>query len=547
LAESDRIVARRRPRRIGHSAHLRGRDYHPRIVAGELRVAEVLGALSLATDLGSGMPFEKGLRTAVAAAALADGIDLALEDRRAAYYAALLRSLGCTANSPEFAALFDDDVAVQRELKTIDLGDPTAFAAQLELFGSWSGPRRAAELSSRFVSVLPQRGQALGRAGCEVSAALGSQLGLPTGAVGALDEVYERWDGKGFPDGRSGEQLTIAARVVHVAEQAVTAHFAGGRDGAEAEVRRRSGGHLDPALAEAFAEHADAIFAALEGDDLLASALSAEPPPPARVGGAGLDRMCLAFAAFADLKGTHLLGHSIHVTELAGSAGGLLGISGDELTRIRTAALLHDIGRVGVPSSIWDRPGPLGPADWERVRLHSYWTGRILSRCPALSEVAGLAGAHHERLDASGYHRGARAPELSRSQRLLAAADAFAALTEDRPYRPARELAAAVAELELEVAAGRLDAECVAALIAAAGMPAARAAWPCELSTREVEVLRLVARGLTNREVAASLTLSARTVQHHLASVYDKIGQRTRAGAAVFAIQNGLVPAHGAE
>ncbi len=533
--------------RVGHSAHFRARGYDARIVAGELRVAEVLGALSLATDLGSGMPFEKGLLTAVAAAALADGVDLALEDRRAAYYAALLRSLGCTANSPEFAALFDDDVAVQRELKTIDLGDPEAFAAQLGRFGSWSGPQRAAELSDRFVTVLPERGQSLGRAGCEVSAALGSQLGLPAGAVAALDEVYERWDGKGFPDGRSGDQLTIAARVVHVAEQAVAAHYAGGRTVAEAEVRRRSGGHLDPELSAAFAEHADAIFAALESDDLLASALAAEPPPAARVGAAGLDRMCLAFAAFADLKGTYLLGHSIHVTELAESAAALLGFGDEERIRIRTAALLHDLGRVGVPSSIWDRPGPLGPADWERVRLHSYWTGRILSRCPALSQIADLAGAHHERLDGSGYHRGARAPELSRSQRLLAAADTFAALTEERPYRPARKPTEAVPELELEVGAGRLDAECVAALIAAAGLPGARAAWPCELSTREVEVLRLVARGLTNREVAASLTLSARTVQHHLASVYDKIGQRTRAGAAVFAIQNGLVPAHAAE
>jgi HD-GYP domain-containing protein (c-di-GMP phosphodiesterase class II) len=516
-------------------------------VAGELRVVEVLGALSLATDLGSGMPFEKGLRTAVAASVLADGIDLALEDRRGAYYAALLRSLGCTANSSEFSELFDDDVAVQRELKTIDLGDPDAFAAQLERFGSWSGPARAGELSRRFVTVLPQRGQALGRAGCEVSAALGSQLGLPAAAVAALDEVYERWDGNGFPEGRSGEQLTISARVVHVAEQAVSAHFAGGRGAAEAEVHRRRGAHLDPAMCDAFAAHSDAVFAALESEDLLAAASAAEPPPPARVGAGGLDRMCQAFAAFADLKGTHLLGHSMHVTELAQRAAELLGLGGETVTRIRTAALLHDVGRVGVPSSIWDRPGPLGPADWERVRLHSYWTGRILSRCPALAEVSGLAGAHHERLDGSGYHRGARGAELSRSERLLAAADVFASLTEERPYRPARGLGEAAAELEAEVAAGRLDGESAAALIAAAGLPPARAAWPRDLSTREVEVLRLVARGLTNREVAATLTLSARTVQHHLASIYDKIGQRTRAGAAVFAIQNGLVPAQSGE
>ncbi len=516
-------------------------------MAEPVLVAELLGALSLATDLGSGVPFEKGLRTCVVAAVLADAIDLTLEDQRAAYYAALLRSLGCTANSPEFSALFDDDVAVQRELKTMDFGDPEAFASQVEGFGSWAGVERAAEIGSRFVSVLPERGPALGRAGCEVSAALGRQLGLSAGAVAALDEVYERWDGKGFPAQRSGDDLTIAARVVHVAEQAVMAHFTGARAAAEAEVARRSGAHLDPALCTAFALQADAIFAALESDDLLASAVTAEPPPAARVSKDGLDRMCLAFGAFADLKGTFLLGHSLHVTELADGAARLLGLSGDERARLRVAALLHDIGRVGVPSSIWDRPGSLGPADWERVRLHSYWTGRILSRCPTFTEIQGLAAAHHERLDGGGYHRGARAPELSRSQRVLAAADVFGALTEDRPHRPASSLAQAGGALEAEVVAGRLDAECVGALIEAAGLPRARAAWPCDLSTREVEVLRLAARGLTNRNIGEALFLSARTVQHHLASVYEKTGQHTRAGAAVFAIQHGLVLANGGE
>jgi DNA-binding CsgD family transcriptional regulator len=261
-----------------------------------------------------------------------------------------------------------------------------------------------------------------------------------------------------------------------------------------------------------------------------------------RAGSVEFEGICRAFSAFADLKGTHLPGHSLHVTELADRAAALLGLSAEEQAQLHTAALLHDLGRVGVPSAIWDRPGPLGPADWERVRLHPYWTGRILSRCPAFADVEALAGAHHERLGGGGYHRGARAAELTRSQRLLGAADVFAALSEDRPHRAARTPAQAAAVLDEEVAAGRLDAECVAALAEAAGLPRVRAAWPCDLRTREVEVLRLVVRGLTNREIGEELFLSARTVQHHLASVYDKTGQRTRAGAAVFAIQHGLVP-----
>lgn len=392
----------------------------------DFRLIELLGALSLTTDLGAGVPFEKGLRTSAVALWLADALELPLSDRRAAYFAALLRSLGCTAHASVFAEMFGDDVAIQRELKLLDLTDPELAAAQVARFSKWAGAARAQELVQRFGREVPAQGTQLGRGACEVSAALGARLGLPDGAIAALDEVYERFDGNGFPEGRAGEQLTIAARVVHVAEQAVVAHYEAGAE---------------------------------------------------------------------------------------------------------------------VSSSVWDRPGPLGPVEWERVRLHSYWTERILARCPALARLAPLAGAHHERLDGSGYHRGARGIELSSGARMLAAADAFAAMTEARPYRDAFSREGAAAELHQEVLAGRLDAEAAGAVIEAAGLPRRRTAWPNDLTDREVEVLRVLARGLSNREIAETLVLSPRTVQHHLASVYDKISMRTRAGAAVFAIENGLVPA----
>jgi HD-GYP domain-containing protein (c-di-GMP phosphodiesterase class II) len=202
-----------------------------------------------------------------------------------------------------------------------------------------------------------------------------------------------------------------------------------------------------------------------------------------------------------------------------------------------------DIGRVGVSSAIWDRPGQLGPVEWERVRLHSYWTERILRRCRALERLAPLAPAHHERLNGSGYHRAARGIELSAGERLLQASDVFAALTEPRPHREALTRPDAARALQAEVSAGRLDAQAVGAVVEAAGLPHRRASWPNELTDREVEVLRVLARGLTNREIADVLVVSPRTVQHHLASVYDKISVRSRAGAAVFAIEHGLVPA----
>jgi HD-GYP domain-containing protein (c-di-GMP phosphodiesterase class II)/DNA-binding CsgD family transcriptional regulator len=508
-----------------------------------IRLSEVLGALSLTTDLGAGVPFEKGLRTCVVASQLADALGLDKDDRRSVYFAALLRSLGCTAHASTFAELFDDDVALQRELKTFDLGDPEALSAQTERFSTWAGDERAKQLTDRFAEVLPEQGAALGRGSCEVSAALGARLELPKGAIAALDEVYERYDGKGFPTGHGGDELTVAARVVHVAEQAVMAHYDGGAPAAARVVARKSGSQLDPDICATFATEVEPILASLDAPDMLASALAAEPPPAVTVPAEDLDRVCSAFASFADLKGSYLLGHSTHVAQLADRAAELSGYDEEARRTLRASALLLDLGRVGVSSAIWDRPGRLGPVEWERVRLHSYWTERILRRCPALERLAPLAAAHHERLDGSGYHRAARGSELSSGGRLLAAADMFAAMTEERPHRQARSASDVAAELQEEVRAGRLDAEATGAVVEAAGLPRRRTAWPNDLTDREVDVLRVLARGLSNREIAEALVLSPRTVQHHLASVYDKINLRTRAGAAVFAIENGLVPA----
>ena len=510
---------------------------------GALSLGEILGALSLTTDLGAGVPFEKGLRTCLVGCGLAEALDVAPSEGRAVYFAALLRSLGCTAHASTFAEMFDDDVALQRELKLFDLGDPAELSAQTRRFAGWAGAERAETLSERFRRAVPAQGEALSRASCEVSAALARRLQLPAGAIAALDEVYERYDGRGFPAGRAGDALTIAARIVHVAEQAIMGHYEAGVAGARQRVSRRAGGQLDPGICAAFAADADGLLSALDAPDLLACAVAAEPPPVALVPVDQQERVSQAFATFADLKGRFLLGHSGHVAWLAGKAAEAAGHDGDARRTIRTSALLMDMGRVGISSAIWDRPAPLGPVEWERVRLHPYWTERILRRCPGLERLAPLAPAHHERLDGSGYHRGARGIALSAGERLLEAADVFAALTEARPHRKAFSRSDAARTVEALVQDGQLDAEAVNAVVEAAGIQRRRASWPNDLTDREVDVLRVLARGKSNRGIAEELVLSPRTVQHHLASVYDKIDVRSRAGAAVFAIEHGLVPA----
>ncbi len=288
--------------------------------------------------------------------------------------------------------------------------------------------------------------------------------------------------------------------------------------------------------------HAEAVLAGLDAPDLLEAVVIAEPEPVTIVPWRQLEDLCRSLAIIVDLKGRWLLGHSAHVAQLSGSAGELAGLSGPECCDLRAAGLLHDLGRVGVSSAIWDRPGPLHAEDWERVRLHSYWTCRILERCPPLSPLALTASSHHERRDGSGYHRGIPSADLPIAAQLLAAADVFAALTEPRPHRAAMTAASAARQLGVEVAAGRLHPDACAAVIEAAGLTPARDSAPCGLTDREIEVLRLAARGLSNRQIAEELVISERTVGHHLAHMYDKIGRRTRAGAAVFAMEHGLLP-----
>jgi HD-GYP domain-containing protein (c-di-GMP phosphodiesterase class II) len=219
-------------------------------------------------------------------------------------------------------------------------------------------------------------------------------------------------------------------------------------------------------------------------------------------------------------------------------------MAAEEVDAVRRAALLHDLGRVGVSSAVWDRPGPLSEADGERVRLHPYLTERTLARSDGLAPLGRIGGAHHERLDGSGYHRGCTAAELGPGARLIAAADVFHAMTEARPHRPAHAPEAAAAELAAQARAGRLDAAAVEAVLGAAGHAGekVRPPLPAGLTGREAEVLGLVARGRTNKQVAARLGSAPKTVGNQVQSAYAKIGVSTRAAAALFAAEHGLLP-----
>jgi HD-GYP domain-containing protein (c-di-GMP phosphodiesterase class II) len=213
------------------------------------------------------------------------------------------------------------------------------------------------------------------------------------------------------------------------------------------------------------------------------------------------------------------------------------------VTSLRRAGLLHDIGRVGVSAGLWVKEGALSQREWEQIRLHVYYTDRVLARPEPLRRLAAIASQHHERMDGSGYHRALAGQALMPAVRILAAADAYHAMTEPRPHRPALPAEEAESELRREVRGGRLDGDAVHAVLAEAGhrVPRARRERPAGLSQREVEVLRLLARGLSNRDIAERLFVAPDTVKHHIRHIYDKTAISTRAGATMFAMENSLL------
>ena len=504
------------------------------------RLLGLLGGLSLATDLGTGAPLEESLKRSVVAARLARVLGSDRIDAGEVIYTSLLQHLGCTAYAHETAQVWGDDVTLVR------LAFMTDFTHQRDVWGTfvgglagstgWSRPRVVATALTRG-----RQAEAAGPAAtCEVARDASRLLGLPETVQTNLFHALSMWNGKGHPR-VAGDAIPPATRVMHVASVAVLFALHAGTDEAVAQVRRRAGTYLDPVLADALADHAVELLADLDEIDAYTEVLDAEPDPVRLVADDQLTTVARTFGNLADLKSPWLQGHSAAVAELATAAVHGLGLS-DHAATVQVAGHLHDLGRMGVADRIWDKPGPLSAGERDQARLHAYHSERILARVPALADVAVLAGQHHERCDGSGYHRGLTGHQLTMPSRTLAAADEFRSLVEDRPYRPALTPAAAGRRLQADVREGRLDGDAVAAVVTAAGLgPRARRSRPADLTDRQVEVLRLVAGGLSNRQIAERLVISTRTAEHHVQDVYAKIGASTRAAAALFAMAHGLI------
>lgn len=507
----------------------------------QVRLAELCAAISLFTDLGTGQPAEHAMRTTLTAMRLADMVDLEPEARPELYYTSLLRFFGCTADAAATAsAVGGDEADFYAAMAPVAMGS-TREQLRTMTKAVAPGASRAAR-ARRLVAMMSDRKGAERTLlpHCEVGARMASRMDLPDGVSEALGAAYARWDGSGVPAGLAGDDIPRTLRIAIVARDIV---LWSDRDDADITtvLAGRRGRSLDPTVVDAAIADLGALTDPAAGE-LWDETVDAEPSPKRVLAGDALDNAFTALADFADLKIDQTARHSREVASLAANAARLCGVGNEHVEQVRRAALVHDLGRVGVPNSIWSHPGQLTAGQWEKVRLHPYYGERILARTAGLGAIARLAGSDHERGDGSGYHRG-RSDDLAVVERVLAAADAYQAMSQPRPHRPRLPPDAILATLRAEVDGGRFARTEVDAVVAAATGASARVETrrPADLTEREVDVLRLIARGRTNKQAATDLGISPKTVGTHVEHIYAKAGVTTRAAATLFAIEHDLL------
>jgi HD-GYP domain-containing protein (c-di-GMP phosphodiesterase class II) len=513
----------------------------------QLRLAELVATFALAQDNAFGQPLESQLRSCLLGVALCEEAGLDPEVRETVYWVALLRYLGCTGHAHEIASVFADDIAVLARTLVFDAGDP---ADVMRTMVEAATVGRAPEEHEGIVSSLHAGAHDWAvhnfATGCEVAVMLAQRLRLSPAVAGALRFTYERWNGKGFPSGASGDQIPLPMRVVHLSHdmEAIGRRFspAAALDAA----RERRDRTYDPELADLFVANGSTWFDRLASVEPWDAVMDLEPEPRRVLAGEDLDDALTVVADFNDLKSPYKGGHSRRCAELAAGGAKALGLGDEDVTTIVGAALVHELGITVVPNSIWDKPGPLTRTEFDRVELHPMLTEQMLRRSPALAALNPVAAAHHEKCDGSGYHKHLDI-EADLGACILAATEVYVGLTSERADRPPFTPADAAAELRRLESDGVLEPRASRAVLVAAGHgePRARAGKrrqnPGGLTGREVDVLRLAAKGLTTQQIAERLYISPKTTDHHIQHVYGKIGVSTRGAAALWAMQHAVV------
>ena len=513
-----------------------------------LRLGELVATLALAQDNAFGQPLESQLRSCLLATWICEAAGFDDELRETTYWVALLRYVGCTGHAHEVATLFGDEIAIRGQTLVHDAANPAEVMRDVVAFATAG---RSPEERDEIVRMIQETAREWAvynfSSGCEVADMLVQRLDFGPGVRDALRFTFERWNGNGYPAHAEGEAIPLAMRVVHLSHDMEAIGRLLSPEQAVEAARDRRGRTYDPALADMFVAHGGGWFERLRETEPWDAVLALEPEPHRVLAGAELDDALTVAADFIDLKSPYMGGHSRRCAELAADAARVLGLPDEAVTTLSRAALLHDFGTTVVPNSIWDKPGPLTRTEFDRVELHPMLTEQMLRRSPALAALNPVACAHHEKCDGSGYHKRVRADAGDLGACVLAATEIYVGLTTDRADRPPFSPGDAAAELRRLESAGVLEPRASRAVLVAAGhgeprRPSGkRPRNPGELTRREVDVLRLAARGLTTSQIADRLVISPKTADHHIQHIYGKIGVSTRAAAALWAMQHAVV------
>ncbi len=445
----------------------------------EIRLSELLGALSHALDVTEGQPPGHCIRCCHVGMAVGRELGLADAALSDLYYVLLLKDLGCSSNAARICELYlTDDLTFKADFKRIDGSLSQALRFVLSHTGLGAG------LSERFRAILNifRNGGEIARelieTRCHRGAEIAARMRFGPAVCEGIRCLDEHFDGSGKPEGRSGGAVPVLSQIALLAQVADVFHTAADAGAARREIAARAGGWFDPAVVAAFeaACTAPGFFEALGAPDLERRILSLEPAQVVRfVDEDHLDDIAAAFAVVIDSKSPYTSNHSERVTLFADMIAEELGLTAARRRWLRRAALLHDIGKLGVSNTVLDKPGRLDEAEWAAVRAHAALSRAILQRIPAFAELAEVAGAHHERLDGKGYPDGIAGEAISLETRIVTTADIFDALTAERPYRAAMPVSRAFAVMD-DMAGTAIDPACYAALRRAIGRLDAAAA-----------------------------------------------------------------------
>jgi HD-GYP domain-containing protein (c-di-GMP phosphodiesterase class II)/DNA-binding CsgD family transcriptional regulator len=515
-----------------------------------------VATLALAQDNAFGQPLESQLRSCLLANWICEAAGFEKPVRDTVYWVALLRYVGCTGHAHEVATVFGDEIAIRAQTLVHDAANPAEVMHDVVAFATAG---RSKEEADQIVQMIQQTAHEWAvhnfKSGCEVADMLALRLGFDPAVRDALRYTFERWNGKGFPAHASGKAIPLPMRVVHLSQdmEAIGRLFSPAK--AIEAARDRRDRTYDPALADLFVAHGASWFDKLAKLEPWDAVLDLEPKPRRQLEGEALENALMVAADFIDLKSPYMAGHSRKCAELSAEAARILGFGDDAVAAVRRAALVHDFGMTAVSNSILDKRGSLTRAEFDRIELHPMLTEQMLRRSPALAMLNPMAAAHHEKCDGSGYHKRTRADQADAGACVLAATEIYVGMTSERPHRAAFAATEAAEELRLLASQGLIEKRAAQAVLAAAGQDTgngarngdgktptlSRAQNPGGLSHREVDVLRLAARGFTTQEIADRLFIAPKTADHHIQHIYDKINVSTRAAAALWAMQNAVV------